>query len=187
MGQNKRGSIHAQTQDIKATLGRFTPLFAGHDQQDGSEALNTMINHMSGDLYKWPTYENGEVVIEKRPYITETKTKDRDDAAAAKEAWQKHLLRNGSHMQDCFCFLYKSTTICDKHDRASPNMHIGEKFDPATVLTMPMPKLEHVKGYFVAKDISDKERTVGFTILANPEDTFSDLKEKIKQLQRETD
>ena len=66
-------------------------------------------------------------------------------------------------------------------------MHIGKKFDPATVLTMPMPKLEHVKGYFVPKDIGDKERTVGFTIRAHPEETFGDLREKIKHLQRDTD
>ena len=44
---------------------------------------------------------------------------------------------------------------------------------------MPIPNLEHVKGYYVAKDIWDQRRTVGFTLRAHPNSTFKDLKEMI--------
>ena len=60
-------------------------------------------------------------------------------------------------------------------------------FDAATVLTMPIPKLEHIKGSFVAYDVRDKEATVGFNLRARKDDTYQDLMEKLKELKKPID
>ena len=119
---------------------------------------------------------------------------------AAKEAWQKHLIRNGSHMQDLFAFQYASEMICTKHMTKDPNdpttkdptKHLGRTFDPATVLTMPIPDLEYVRGFFVAYEIPPFEAindprlggNAGFTIRARPNETYEDVLNQLKKLTR---
>ena len=97
MRSTEEGSIRYETERFKDVIGRFNPLFQGNEQQDSSEALNGMINFMSGDQYKWPAIVdkdgNVEVLEYKRPYITQTDTlvdkdgKQRIESEAAKEAW----------------------------------------------------------------------------------------------------
>ena len=77
---------------FKRILGEYNPTFAGFGQHDSHECINTILDLMGEDLYR-----KG-----KKPYVEASDSDGKPDEIAAKEAWNKHLLRNESIMTDLF-------------------------------------------------------------------------------------
>jgi len=61
-------------------------------------------------------------------------------------------------MQDLFAFQYKSEMrnrrdyYKNEAQNAANQDYMGKTFDPATVLTMPIPELQDLEGYYYASD-----------------------------------
>lgn len=78
---------------FKKMLGQYASQFEGYGQHDSHECINTMLDLMGEDLFR-----KG-----KKPFV-----EDKDPPAGqseedqAKEAWNKHLLRNESIVTDLF-------------------------------------------------------------------------------------
>ena len=90
---------------FKEKIGRFAPRFLGYQQQDSQEFLNEMLDVLHEDVNR---------VVEK-PYVEEP---DDDDVAkltyevAARDAWDRYLLRNRSVIVDLFQGQLKSEKQC---------------------------------------------------------------------------
>ena len=117
---------------FKRILGEYNPTFAGFGQHDSHECINTILDLMGEDLYR-----KG-----KKPYVEQNEAEGQSDEQAAKEAWNKHLLRNESIMTDLFHGQFKGTVCCSQCDRVSVT------FDPMMTLSLPIPKPKHEKTFF---------------------------------------
>ena len=108
---------------FKRILGEYNPTFAGYGQQDSHECINTVLDLLGEDLFK-----KG-----KKPYVEMDEVEGQPEEEAAKEAWNKHLLRNESIITDLFHGQYKSTVNCNQCDRVSVT------FDPMMTILLPIP------------------------------------------------
>ena len=117
---------------FKRILGEYAPTFAGYGQHDSHECINTILDLMGEDLYR-----KG-----KKPYVENDEKPNQTEEQAAREAWNKHLLRNESIMTDLFHGQFKSTVCCSQCDRVSVT------FDPWMTLSLPIPKKKELKDFF---------------------------------------
>ena len=117
---------------FKRILGEYAPTFAGFGQHDSHECINTILDLMGEDLYR-----KG-----KKPYVENDEKPDQPEEEAAREAWNKHLLRNESIMTDLFHGQFKSTVCCSQCDRVSVT------FDPWMTLSLPIPNKKEIKDFF---------------------------------------
>lgn len=80
----------------------------------------------------------------KKPYVEINESDGQSEEEGAKEAWNKHLLRNESIVTDLFHGQYKSTVCCSQCPRVSVT------FDPAVTLLLPIPaKKVQVKFFYI--------------------------------------
>lgn len=96
------GSGRVSPSMFKRILGEYAPQFAGYEQHDSHECINTVLDLLGEDLYR-----KG-----KKPYVEIEEKSDQPEAEAAKEAWHKHLQRNESVVTDLFHGQFKSTLCC---------------------------------------------------------------------------
>ncbi|KAF4038407.1 Ubiquitin carboxyl-terminal hydrolase domain-containing protein [Phytophthora infestans] len=111
--------------NLKRAISRFAPQFSGFQQHDAQELLAYIIDGLHEDLNR----------VKHKPY-TEVNESDgsQDDAAVAKEAWQRHLLRNDSIFVDHVQGQFKSTVVCPICNKVSIT------FDPFNCIQLELPQ-----------------------------------------------
>jgi ubiquitin C-terminal hydrolase len=109
---------------LKRAIGRFAPQFSGFQQHDSQELLAYILDGLHEDLNR----------VKQKPY-TEVKESDgkQDDALVAKEAWERHLLRNDSIFVDHIQGQFKSTVVCPICAKVSIT------FDPYNCIQLELP------------------------------------------------
>jgi ubiquitin C-terminal hydrolase len=114
--------------NLKRAISRFAPQFSGFQQHDAQELLAYIIDGLHEDLNR----------VKHKPY-TEVKESDgsQDDAAVAKEAWQRHLLRNDSIFVDHVQGQFKSTVVCPICNKVSIT------FDPFNCIQLELPQQQN--------------------------------------------
>ena len=114
---------------LKRTVGKYGPSFAGYGQQDSQEFLAFLLDGLSEDLNR----------IIKKPYIE--KPDSTDDMVGneqllkefADRNWDIYKARNDSVVIDLFAGMYKSTLTCPVCNKVSI------VFDPFSNLTLQLP------------------------------------------------
>ncbi|KAF1772362.1 Ubiquitin specific protease domain [Phytophthora cactorum] len=111
--------------NLKRAISRFAPQFSGFQQHDAQELLAYIIDGLHEDLNR----------VKHKPY-TEVNESDgsQDDAAVAKEAWERHLLRNDSIFVDHVQGQFKSTVVCPICNKVSIT------FDPFNCIQLELPQ-----------------------------------------------
>ncbi|KAE8913737.1 hypothetical protein PF005_g2670 [Phytophthora fragariae] len=114
--------------NLKRAISRFAPQFSGFQQHDAQELLAYIIDGLHEDLNR----------VKHKPY-TEVKESDgsQDDAAVAKEAWERHLLRNNSIFVDHVQGQFKSTVVCPVCNKVSIT------FDPFNCIQLELPQQQN--------------------------------------------
>ncbi|GMF27623.1 unnamed protein product [Phytophthora fragariaefolia] len=114
--------------NLKRAISRFAPQFSGFQQHDAQELLAYIIDGLHEDLNR----------VKHKPY-TEVKESDgsQDDAAVAKEAWERHLLRNDSIFVDHVQGQFKSTVVCPSCNKVSIT------FDPFNCIQLELPQQQN--------------------------------------------
>ena len=115
--------------NLKRTVGKYGPSFAGYGQQDSQEFLAFLLDGLSEDLNR----------IVKKPYIE--KPDSTDDMVGneqllkefADRNWNDYKARNDSVVIDLFAGMYKSTLTCPVCSKVSI------VFDPFSNLTLQLP------------------------------------------------
>ncbi|KAG6614290.1 putative ubiquitin-specific protease [Phytophthora cinnamomi] len=124
---------------LKRAISRFAPQFSGFQQHDSQELLAYIIDGLHEDLNR----------VKHKPY-TEVKESDgsQDDAAVAKEAWERHLLRNDSIFVDHVQGQFKSTVVCPICNKVSIT------FDPFNCIQLELPQQlnRHIEVIFVPSE-----------------------------------
>lgn len=121
--------------EFKLTVGRYSSMFHGYQQQDSQEFTSWLLDTLHEDLNR----------IHKKPYLAKPELKDEemDSASALKRVadtcWDQHKMRNDSVIVDLFTGLYQSTLVCPTCEKKSVT------FDPFNDLTLPLP--QSVKWY----------------------------------------
>lgn len=115
---------------LKRAIGRFAPQFSGFQQHDSQELLAYLLDGLHEDLNR----------VKQKPYV-EVKESDGklDDAIVAKEAWERHLLRNDSIFVDHIQGQFKSTVVCPICAKVSIT------FDPFNCVQLELPMQQNRK------------------------------------------
>uniref|UniRef100_K3WVW9 Ubiquitin carboxyl-terminal hydrolase n=1 Tax=Globisporangium ultimum (strain ATCC 200006 / CBS 805.95 / DAOM BR144) TaxID=431595 RepID=K3WVW9_GLOUD len=115
---------------LKRAIGRFAPQFSGFQQHDSQELLAYLLDGLHEDLNR----------VKQKPY-TEVKESDGkvEDAVVAKEAWERHLLRNNSIFVDHVQGQFKSTVVCPICAKVSIT------FDPFNCIQLELPMQQNRK------------------------------------------
>lgn len=114
---------------IKSTIGRYGPSFAGYGQQDSQEFLLFLLDGLQEDLNR----------IQTKPYIEKPDSTDEMVhnfellKELADKCWDIYKARNDSVITDLFAGMYKSTLVCPECDKVSII------FDPFNNLTLQLP------------------------------------------------
>ncbi|RLN83326.1 hypothetical protein BBJ28_00009182 [Nothophytophthora sp. Chile5] len=110
---------------LKRAISRFQPQFSGFQQHDAQELLAYIIDGLHEDLNR----------VKHKPY-TEVKESDgsQEDAVVAREAWERHLLRNDSIFVDHVQGQFKSTVVCPVCGKVSIT------FDPFNCIQLELPQ-----------------------------------------------
>lgn len=115
--------------DFKYTVGHFSSMFLGYQQQDSQEFLSWLLDALHEDLNR----------ILKKPYTEKPELDDEDISNEnaimdlAEKCWKQHKQRNDSAIVDLFSGLYQSTLVCPDCKKTSIT------FDPFNDLTLPLP------------------------------------------------
>lgn len=115
--------------EFKHTIGRYSSLFQGYQQQDSQEFLSWLLDALHEDLNR----------IYHKPYCEKPELKDEDieNPSAiidlALTCWDQHKQRNDSIIVDLFTGMYQSTLVCPDCSKTSIT------FDPFNDLTLPLP------------------------------------------------
>lgn len=116
--------------DFKYTVGRYSSMFHGYQQQDSQEFTSWLLDTLHEDLNR----------IQKKPYIEKPELADEDMGSigalksVADTCWKQHKMRNDSVIVDLFTGLYQSTLVCPTCDKRSVT------FDPFNDVTLPLPQ-----------------------------------------------
>lgn len=115
---------------LKRAIGRFAPQFSGFQQHDSQELLAYLLDGLHEDLNR----------VKQKPYV-EVKESDGklDDSIVAKEAWERHLLRNDSIFVDHIQGQFKSTVVCPICTKVSIT------FDPFNCVQLELPMQQNRK------------------------------------------
>lgn len=115
--------------DFKSTIGRYSSMFHGYQQQDSQEFTSWLLDTLHEDLNR----------IQNKPYLEKPELKDDETeslealARVANVCWDQHKMRNDSVIVDLFTGLYQSTLVCPTCNKKSVT------FDPFNDLTLPLP------------------------------------------------
>lgn len=115
--------------EFKYTIGRYSSMFHGYQQQDSQEFLSWLLDALHEDLNR----------IQEKPYCEKPELKDEDvnNPSAivdlARQCWELHKKRNDSVIVDLFTGMYQSTLVCPVCSKKSVT------FDPFNDLTLPLP------------------------------------------------
>uniref|UniRef100_A0A914LJF5 Ubiquitin carboxyl-terminal hydrolase n=1 Tax=Meloidogyne incognita TaxID=6306 RepID=A0A914LJF5_MELIC len=148
---------------LKCVIGEFAPRFNGYAQQDSQELTAFLLDGLHEDLNR----------IKNKPYVEEKEMEGRDEAQAAREAWQDYKKRNDSIIVDLLHGQLKSTLTCNVCSK------ISIKFDPFCYLSLPIPAKERqVKSTinFVRKD-----KWAKFLLTHTNKTTILQLKDVLRQ------
>lgn len=116
--------------DFKFTVGRYSSMFHGYQQQDSQEFTSWLLDTLHEDLNR----------IQKKPYLEKPELKDEDMGSlealksVAETCWHQHKMRNDSVIVDLFTGLYQSTLVCPTCEKKSVT------FDPFNDVTLPLPQ-----------------------------------------------
>lgn len=115
--------------EFKYTIGRYSSMFHGYQQQDTQEFLSWLLDALHEDLNR----------IHKKPYTEKPELKDEDIGnmeaiiKLARDCWDLYKQRNDSIIVDLFTGLYQSTLVCPVCEKQSIT------FDPFNDFTLPLP------------------------------------------------
>ncbi|XP_065900687.1 ubiquitin carboxyl-terminal hydrolase 4-like isoform X2 [Dysidea avara] len=122
MWSGKTSCIHPR--NLKATIGKFAPQFAGYNPHDSSELLAFVLDGLHEDLNQ----------VLKKPYVDmDIKSEGREDKEIAQEAWTKYLMRNKSVVVKLFWGQLKCTMVCPDCNKVS------REFNPFMCMSLPIP------------------------------------------------
>lgn len=130
--------------EFKYTIGRYSSMFHGYQQQDSQEFLSWLLDALHEDLNR----------IYDKPYCEKPELKDEDVenpqaiVDLAKECWNLHKKRNDSVIVDLFTGMYQSTLLCPVCYKKSVT------FDPFNDLTLPLPVNKKWYHEFTIVDLS---------------------------------
>lgn len=155
--------------EFKYTIGHFSSMFQGYQQQDSQEFLSWLLDSLHEDLNR----------IYDKPYLEKPELKDEevDDMNAIKRladiSWDQFKKRNDSTIIDLFSGLYQSVLVCPDCSKTSIT------YDPFNDLTLPLPvdKKWYHTFTVVNLDFSDEqtERIVKLQVELNKTSTFDEL------------
>ncbi|EGV66692.1 ubiquitin C-terminal hydrolase [Yamadazyma tenuis] len=115
--------------EFKYTIGHYSSMFQGYQQQDSQEFLSWLLDSLHEDLNR----------IHDKPYLEkpELKDEDIDNPEAIKRladiSWDQYKKRNDSVIVDLFSGLYQSVLVCPDCGKTSIT------YDPFNDLTLPLP------------------------------------------------
>lgn len=114
---------------VKYIMAKKNPRFGGYQQQDAQELLSFLMDGLHEDLNR----------VKKKPYTQFPDSAGRKDCVVAREHIRCYLKRNRSVIVDLFAGVTKSTLEWEGVEG-----HSSVKFEPFTMLSLPMPTLRHV-------------------------------------------
>lgn len=132
--------------DFKYTIGHYSSMFLGYQQQDSQEFLSWLLDALHEDLNR----------ILNKPYSEKPELSDEDIGnqraimELAEKCWAQHKQRNDSVIVDLFTGLYQSTLVCPDCGKTSIT------FDPFSDLTLPLPIEKKWFHTITVVDMSDK-------------------------------
>lgn len=132
--------------DFKYTIGHYSSMFLGYQQQDSQEFLSWLLDALHEDLNR----------ILNKPYSEKPELSDDDIGnqraimELAEKCWMQHKQRNDSVIVDLFTGLYQSTLVCPDCGKTSIT------FDPFSDLTLPLPIEKKWFHTITVVDMSDK-------------------------------
>ncbi|XP_012937309.1 ubiquitin carboxyl-terminal hydrolase 8 [Aplysia californica] len=88
--------------DLKNTVGKYNPMFAGYQQQDSQEFLTFLLDGLHEGLNE----------VKKAPQIPEQNNENLPDHQAAETAWKHHRMLHRSVIVELFQGQLKSTLMC---------------------------------------------------------------------------
>lgn len=139
-------AVSVTPREFKYTIGRYSSMFHGYQQQDSQEFLSWLLDALHEDLNR----------IHDKPYCEKPELKDEDVnnpqaiVDLAKQCWDQHKCRNDSIIVDLFTGLYQSTLVCPECDKKSVT------FDPFNDLTLPLPVNKKWYHDFAIVDLSGR-------------------------------
>lgn len=154
--------------EFKYTIGRFSSMFHGYQQQDSQEFLSWLLDALHEDLNR----------IHNKPYLEKPELKDEDVlnpqaiTDLANECWSQHKQRNDSVIIDLFTGLYQSTLVCPTCSKMSVT------FDPFNDLTLPLPVNKKWYHKFTIVDLSEhaeRKRLMTLEVELNKSSNYDDL------------
>ncbi|KAM9929011.1 hypothetical protein OXX59_001451 [Metschnikowia pulcherrima] len=141
---NTSNSSSVAPREFKYTIGRYSSMFHGYQQQDSQEFLSWLLDALHEDLNR----------IYDKPYLEKPELNDGDvnNSSAISElaakCWAQHKQRNDSIIVDLFTGLYQSTLICPDCSKQSIS------FDPFNDMTLPLPVNKKWYHTFTIVDLS---------------------------------
>jgi ubiquitin carboxyl-terminal hydrolase 6/32 len=150
---------------FRLTIARYSPQFAGFQQQDAQELLAFLLDGLHEDLNR----------VHKKVYRELKDSDGRPDQEVADEAWDYHLERNQSIVVDLFHGQLKSRLRCLKCG------FVSVKFDPFTFLSLPLP-MESTVEVDVTFVAMDGEGPIRYLFKVDPEGKYSKLREELSTL-----
>lgn len=155
--------------EFKYTVGHFSSMFHGYQQQDSQEFLSWLLDALHEDLNR----------IYDKPYVEkpELSDEDIDNLAAIKKladiSWNQYKQRNDSVIIDLFSGLYQSILVCPDCSKTSIT------YDPFNDLTLPLPidkKWYHTfKVVNLDFSLTTSERISTLQVELNKSSNFDDL------------
>lgn len=167
---NSNGSqSYVSPRDFKQTVGRYSSMFQGYQQQDSQEFFSWLLDALHEDLNR----------IYDKPYCEKPELKDEDVdnpnaiIDLANTCWEQHKKRNDSVIVDLFTGLYQSTLICPDCSKKSIT------FDPFNDMTMPLPISKRWYHTFTIIDLSPlsglETRIMKFEVELKKSSNFDEL------------
>jgi ubiquitin C-terminal hydrolase len=149
---------------VKEVISDFAPQFEGYRQHDAQEFLAFLLDGLHEDLNQ---------VKQKQMVATENAV-GLEDAVAAKQAWERHLLRNRSEIVSLFHGQMRSRLVCPSCAQVSVT------FDPFSVLSLPLPRsgTRGVQVTYVPLKVAGKS-VEQLTVQVNRAGTVRDLCEEV--------
>ncbi|ESO95142.1 hypothetical protein LOTGIDRAFT_215305 [Lottia gigantea] len=109
--------------DLKSTIGKYNPMFAGYEQQDSQEFLTFLLDGLHEGLNE----------VKRRPQIPDQNNDNIPDREAAELAWANHKKVNSSVIVSLFQGQLKSTVQCRTCGKQSVT------FEAFMYLSLPIP------------------------------------------------
>ncbi len=109
---------------VKEVISDFAPQFEGYRQHDAQEFLAFLLDGLHEDLNQ----------VKQKQMVATENAFGLEDAVAAKQAWERHLLRNRSEIVSLFHGQMRSRLVCPSCSQVSVT------FDPFSLLSLPLPR-----------------------------------------------